>query len=500
MEDVSMEYIDKVKELLSKMSEDEKDKWILTQAKLISENKQKDFLQSLSGEKKIINMPSFNEINKFFEQVENCEIYFEYETHYYEFDDEGNYMDDWRIWYNDPFAITQKINQIIAGCHKLMCLEEYQTVYDLLTRLFYLQFFVDESEMSDDGPEDEFISLSNLNEKGMISEDIYSAGEIWMQSFLYLADKRDNKMLTHTLISMLDYSACKKLRPRNLVDYGVTNEVFSTMKMMLEEEISELEDLLNKESLENSESLKKYKIHGLLNKKQFLRLDIQLKCLKKECIDLKQNEFDLAKNWKYLNEIAQWLKHEGIDNQTEINTMIEICEAIIASSNIDKEDGQLRQQILKDIINHSFYNMYGLVDIMESVVDKLCTNQEEYLGYVDLLDATYVYKEKAAYLYYQYGNDDKYVSYLENHLGKACKEYNALITYYKEHGQEEDAKRIALQGLANCKDDLTEIFIFLLLDAEKQNDKKQFDKLYASAKRRKYVDIMKINQELQSNR
>lgn len=53
-----MEFIDQVKEQLKKMNETEKDTWILNQAKLLSENKQNDFLMSLYGEKKVIDLPS----------------------------------------------------------------------------------------------------------------------------------------------------------------------------------------------------------------------------------------------------------------------------------------------------------------------------------------------------------------------------------------------------------------------------------------------------------
>ena len=71
------------------MSESEKDKWILTQAKLLEESKQEDFLMSLSSEKKIIYMPNQKEIEELCDKVESGEIYIEYETHYYEFDDNG---------------------------------------------------------------------------------------------------------------------------------------------------------------------------------------------------------------------------------------------------------------------------------------------------------------------------------------------------------------------------------------------------------------------------
>ena len=84
-----MMFIKQVEEQLSKMSEAEKEVWILSQARLLSEREQQDFLMSLSGEKKIIDMPSQREIEEFCEKVESGEIYLEYETHYYEFDNDG---------------------------------------------------------------------------------------------------------------------------------------------------------------------------------------------------------------------------------------------------------------------------------------------------------------------------------------------------------------------------------------------------------------------------
>ena len=67
-----------------------------------------------------------------------------------EFDEDGRYMDDWIVWYNDPFSILPMMRRIFAGCHQLVVLEEYQTVYDLLSRIFELKFFIQEGEDSED--------------------------------------------------------------------------------------------------------------------------------------------------------------------------------------------------------------------------------------------------------------------------------------------------------------------------------------------------------------
>lgn len=180
-----MDYLDEIKVQLKRMSEIEKDEWIISQAKTVSENMQKDFLMTLTGEKKIMNIPTLEEIDDFCIKVKNCEIYFEYETHYNEFDEDGNYIDDWSIWYNDPFAISSMIDRIFTGCHRLMLLEEYQNVFNILSKLFELDFFVEISEDSEDGPADEFISLSNINEEGMLSNDLSGIGKIWIESFIY---------------------------------------------------------------------------------------------------------------------------------------------------------------------------------------------------------------------------------------------------------------------------------------------------------------------------
>ncbi|GAA0794476.1 hypothetical protein GCM10008910_11500 [Faecalicatena orotica] len=59
-------------------------------------------------------------------------------------------------------------------------------------------------------------------------------------------------------------------------------------------------------------------------------------------------------------------------------------------------------------------------------------------------------------MYYELEKDDKYISYLEEHLEKRSKEYSALITYYQEHGLQAEACRVAELGLKRCKEDLTD--------------------------------------------
>ena len=83
---------------LQKMTEKEKDSWILSQAKLTAEGGQEDFLLSLTGSKKVMGMPSEQEIAGFCQKVASGEIYLEYMARYCEFDSEGHYMDEPRIY------------------------------------------------------------------------------------------------------------------------------------------------------------------------------------------------------------------------------------------------------------------------------------------------------------------------------------------------------------------------------------------------------------------
>ncbi|POP31189.1 hypothetical protein C3B58_17620 [Lactonifactor longoviformis] len=136
-----------------------------------------------------------------------------------------------------------------------------------------------------------------------------------------------------------------------------------------------------------------------------------------------------------------------IDDQPEIDTIQNICEALIRNGKLEQEDWGIRKKVLEDIIRNKYYVYYNCGDVMEELTEKLCANREEYLACADIMDASGTYKERAAYLYYEHGKEDKYLSYLEEHLESSSKEYSALITYYQEHGQQEDACRVAELGL-----------------------------------------------------
>ena len=67
-------YLDKIKEQLKIMTEREKDEWILAQVKIMPEDKLEDVYKSLTGIKKIINMPGRDEIDEFCNMVNSGDM------------------------------------------------------------------------------------------------------------------------------------------------------------------------------------------------------------------------------------------------------------------------------------------------------------------------------------------------------------------------------------------------------------------------------------------
>lgn len=452
---------------------------------------------SLTDEKKIIDMPTMGDIEKFCEQAEQGRIYFEFEMHYYEFDDDGRYMDDWKRWHNDRFGAIPFIDKVFDGCHDLMRLEEYQTVSDIMDRVCELQFPVKTAEDSEEDSDEDFFSLADADKENMFSRRLEEAGADWIRAVAQLTGEQDNRERAGKLLELLEHPVCQKVKPRILLEEGLPREIFFDMMVILEGEIAEREAFLEGKTREEMSFRERYRLGKVIDRKKEMLLDIRVKCLGTISDNTPRKESKLAACWEQIKEGIKWLSYEPyIDDQPEIDTIQNICEALIRTGQLDQEDWEVRKKVLKDMIHNEYYERYNCQDVMLELAQKMCTTREEYLVCADIMDASKEYKEQAAYLYYQYGRDDKYISYLETHLDRRSKEYSALITYYQTHDRQEDARRVAEQGLERCREDLTDSFICLLLDAQKGNDQKRFQKLYASAKRRKHVDIEAINSAL----
>jgi len=492
-----MMFIKQVEEQLSKMSEAEKDAWILTQARLLSEGRQQDFLISLSDEKKIMYMPGQSEIEEFCEKVESGELYLEYETHYYEFDGEGNYKDDWEAWYNDPFEAMTFLNRIFRGCHDLLILNEYKTAADILDRVCGLEFKVEEAEDSEDYAADSLFTVLDADNEGMLSVNISDVGTDWVTAVVRMTDQWESKELANILVKIFQHPVCRKINPHILIGEAIPEGLFSHMQNILNTEIICAEIMFSKMFSEIKYSHEKHLFETKLKRKQEMALDIRLRCLEPVLKKSQQEVSALSSSWELLQELLDQLRFERYaDDQWEIEEIRKICEALLKRGKFEQEDWGLRKKILSDMIKHDYYKSYGYYEPMLELSKKMCIKPEEFLAYAEIMEESVYYKKKAAELFHQYGRDDKYVSYLEAHLGRESDTYAALIAYYKEHNNFDRARQVAEQGLENCKDDLTDIFIYLLMDAKKNKDKSRYMKLYSSAKRRRGADIVRIAQTL----
>lgn len=82
-------------------------------------------------------------------------------------------------------------------------------------------------------------------------------------------------------------------------------------------------------------------------------------------------------------------------------------------------------------------------------------------------------------------------------MDRTNKKYIELINCYSSIGDTDKARQIAEEGLKNCREDLSDIYIYLLKDAKRCGDSERYKKLYSSAKRRKKSDINKIDSVLE---
>lgn len=492
-------FLDQVKKQLQKMSKAQKDEWILTQARMQEEYEQSSFMLSLTGEKKVMGMPSRKEIEAFCQAVDQGEIYLAYETHYYEFDDDGRYLDDWKDLYHDPFDAMDFLDKIFKGCHKLLILNEYKTVAEIFDQVCQLGFQIVESSESDDGFEGDLpFTLVDADEKNLMSTSIRSIGTDWITAYVNLQDNWNSQELATKLVALLTRPICKDVDPIILIGENIPQDLFSRIIKILNRQISADEAEFSKLFSKNIFSLDKYSYENKIKRKRELVDNIQTKCLSVTSDQSNQKVSILISSWKQIKELIQELEFEPyIDDQWEIEKIWNICSALIKHGNLGQESWKLRENILADMIENNFYDHYGCYDPIHELSEELCVTDNEFLTLADIMTDSGYFGKEAAHLYRKYGRDDKYLAYFESHLGKESDPYIELIDYYIAHERLDEACRVAEMALEKCKGDQTDAFICLLIDAKAKNDSVRYEKLYKSAKRRyRRVDIHQVDQAL----
>ncbi|MDD3138331.1 MAG: hypothetical protein PHX08_05080 [Lachnospiraceae bacterium] len=493
-------FIQEIEKQLALMTLQDKDEWIIMQAQLLNETKQQDFLKSLSREKLILDMPDSEIIDEFCKQVSEGRICLEYETHYYEFDDSGKYMDDWKVWYNDPNHAMLFIDNVFNGCHDLNKLGEYEQTSRILEQICRLEFHIIEAENTDDfSLDEEPFTLDNAYEHGMLNTNKTEVVYDWLYAFYVVHKNLNPRELAQKLLQILMLPLCRVMMPSNVLTNVENKEVYKEMILLLET----AREADTKEVQEKY--FKKYTSEGYHAKKKLdheVNLIEDLKNMQKEKRKNDNQISILNSSWKQIQELIQWLSYEGyIDDQIEIEEIWKICEALIRYLKENQEPWDIRKQVLHDIINNYGYDYYGCYDPMTDLLEVLCNTKEEYLEKADIMMKNRMeeYQKQAAKIYYEFGHEEEYVLYLKRHLAKSADVYLQLIEYYDLHNCTNEAIEIANEALDKCRDlKTTEVFIYLIKEAYRIGDKTEASRLYRKAKQRKKVIISEIDKALKT--
>lgn len=489
-----IKFIDSIRELLRDMSAAQKDAWILTKAKLLSESEQQDFILSLKGEKIITYMPAEEDIEAFCQKVQNGDIYVEYETHYREFDSFGRYMDDWEAMYLDPQDAFSFLNRTFQGCHDLIILGEYDLAGSILDKVCRLEFQVEESEDSEDFQGDSTFTIAAAEGEQLLSMKAREIGRDWIQALLLGSGNDESPEFAAKLMDIFSFDLCKQLRISDF-HVSISETLLGFLECQLEQEKEQFSAELAKFSDTRRYWREQYTLKSDMARAAHLLLDIRKKCRQQSGRPEElEKTSDLKASWKQIDELLQTLSYyEGYtDDQLEVEEVRRICEALIKKGRLGDEDWSMRKAILKDMVYHHYYKSCNCYEPLKQLSEQIYTTDDEILEFADMLNEGGYYTREAAELYRQHGRMERYIDYLKSHLGKSSRDYLELIEYYCGEGKEEEARKIAERGLKACKDDLTGLFIFLLRDAQSRKDEEAFKKLYASAKRRKHVNTAQV--------
>lgn len=482
------DFLKKVKEQLKNMSEEEKDTWIISQAKTVSEWEQEDFYKSICGTKKIIYMPEKQEIDKFCEQAENGEIVIEYETHYVEFDDMGFYHDDWEQTYHDPSYAMIFLSKIFRGCHDLVILEDYILSYEILERVLKIRFQIVDHPDTDDCCEEEFFELYDGVKNGIL----YINCKQILQDYLiscqeYYKDKKESP--AKKMASVLEMSLFEDILPSQCLDFIAQDSLISDLINELKLDLAESEKTLDERLKADPYYVGEYRDKTRIKRIRKIIEDLNGYGNKKK----KEPISFLRGSWKQISELLKALSYEPyIDDQWQIEEIWNICQALIKRGRFEEEPWDVKEQILRKIYENGLYNEYGCYDPMNDLAEALCVSDEENLCRAQIMKESGEEK-MAAELYRELGQEDKCVEYYEKHLGKNCEAYEIVMNYYKERNYEK-AIEVAELALEKCKDDQTPFIIFLMEDSERCGDEKRFQKLNKSAHMRKAVDSDKVDE------
>lgn len=206
----------------------------------------------------------------------------------------------------------------------------------------------------------------------------------------------------------------------------------------------------------------------------------------------------LSAKWKEIKELIADLDREPyIDDQYEIAEIWKICEEMIRSRKLQDESWENRKRVLKDIIESGdYYDYYGVIDPMQELFQALMQNDSERIECADMIFniGTEFMQEDAAVIYKQCGEMGKYLDYLWDHLRDEKAPYLELIDYYQDRDLPMAIKAAEL-GMQKCKEEQTDILLFLLKLAVRNHDEDGIKRLLKSSKLRRRVNYNRVMEE-----
>lgn len=482
-------FIDKISKQLKMMTEKEKDAWILSQAKILSEWKQEDFYKSICGTKKIINMPERDEIKAFCEKVRSGDISVEYETHYVEFDDYGHFHDDWEHDFYDPDHAMSFISSVIKGCHDLIVLEEYENAFAILDDIIGLEFTIEDHPDTDDTCEDEFMNLDMAAHEGLLSLNRDDLLKDYIESCRHSSE--DSSYVAEKIVDAFEMELFRDCKTFYCITIDDKDPLLTELKKKLEEDFKRYEEEFAEKSKKD-----KYYCGEYRDKERIRHINALIEYFGKIGKgEKKPKKSFLRGTWSQISDLISDLMNEPyIDDQYQIEEIWKIVEAVIKRGGFDKEPWEVKEYILEEIYENDYYDYYGVYDPMKDLANAICSNKAENLKRAEIMmkAGRGSFGAAAAKLYRELGEEDKCAEYFENHLGKEEEPYEILVDYYKErdHGK---AVEIANMAIQKCQKDQTPFFIFLLQDAKERGNDAMFKKLMQSAHRRRAVNSAEVD-------
>lgn len=387
---------------------------------------------------------------------------------------------------------VQRQLTIMSGEEKeddLVVLGEYAQAFEILEEVLGLQFAIKDHPDTDDTCADEFLDLDQAMKEGMISIDREGVLQDYVEACRMT--KGDGEEAARKITSAFEMELFKDCKPHDCIVLTDEEPLLLEIKKLLDKDLETEQKRYREKCGQNRYYLGQY--HDQEHIRHIKNLIDYFGKIGETGEEPKKSF--LRGSWSQINSLICRLMDEPyIDDQMEIEEIWKIIEALIKRGGFDMESWETKEEILKQIYEHDFFDYYGVYDPMKDLSEEICSTREENLKRAEIMmnaGRGYLGKD-AARLYRDLGEKEKCIEYFEKHLEKEKEAYEIVIDYYKDFDYEK-AVETARLAISKCKEELTVFYIFLLQDARDRGDEAEFKKLMRSAHMRKAVKSSAID-------